>query len=118
MVRARARIRNDTLTPSIDAFDEKMQEAMVKLLDYWGLKGSSEMRKGARWTDRTGNARNSLLYQTNRRGNDFSVTYYGQMHYNIWLEVRWSGKYAIIGPVMLSVAPRLRTMLGQILDRL
>lgn len=116
--RVRARIKRDTLTPGLQVFDEKIQEALITLLDYWGLKGTSEMRTGARWTDRTTNARNSLDYQVNRRGNDFSVTYYGGMHYNIWLEIRWSGKYAIIGPVMISIAPRLREMLSDILDQL
>jgi hypothetical protein len=116
--RVRARIKKDSLTPGIHAFDDKLQEALLTLLDYWGVKGTSEMRTGARWTDRTTNARNSLDYRVNRRGGDFSITYYGGMHYNIWLEIRWSGKYAIIGPVMISVAPRLRSMLADILDQL
>ena|SRR5688572_29727871 len=116
--RVRAKIKKDSLTPGIRQFDDKIQEALLTLLDYWGLKGTSEMRVGARWTDRTTNARNALDYRVNRRGSDFSITYYGGMHYNIWLEIRWSGKYAIIGPVMISVAPRLRAMLADILDQL
>lgn len=116
--RVRAKIKSDTLTPSIRVFDDKLQEAVEMLMDYWGVKGTSEMRTGARWTDRTTNARNSLDYRVNRRGKNFSLTFYGGMHYNIWLEVRWSGKYAIIGPVMISIAPRLRQMLADILDQL
>jgi hypothetical protein len=42
--------------------------------------------------------------------------FFGSMPYNIWLEVRWSGKYAIIGPVMNSVVPRLRQMLEEVFD--
>lgn len=118
MAKVRAKIKRDTLTPGLHIFDERIQEALLALLDYWGIKGTSEMRTGARWTDRTTNARNSLDYQVNKRGNEFSITYYGGMHYNIWLEIRWSGKYAITGPVMISVAPRLREMLSDILDQL
>lgn len=116
--RVKTKIQRDTLTPSLRVFDDKMREAIVTLLDYWGIKGTSEMRTGARWTDRTTNARNSLDYRVNQAGDDFSVTFYGGMHYNIWLEIRWSGKYAIIGPVMISIAPRLREMLSDILDQL
>jgi hypothetical protein len=29
------------------------------------------------------------------------------MPYGIWLEVRWSGRYAIIGPTMFTVAQEL-----------
>lgn len=116
--RVRGKITRDTLTPGLKVFDDKIQEALQTLLEYWGVKGVSEMRTGARWTDRTTNARNALDFRFNRRGNDFSITYYGGMHYNIWLEIRWSGKYAIIGPVMTSVAPRLREMLSDILDQL
>lgn len=116
--RVRAKIKRDTLTPSLHVFDDKLRQAIETLLDYWGIKGTSEMRTGARWTDRTTNARNSLDYRVNVAGDDYSITFYGGMHYNIWLEIRWSGKYAIIGPVMISIAPRLREMLSNILDQL
>jgi hypothetical protein len=112
----RARIRDDTLSVGLEGLPEKHMEVIGDILHYWGLTGTSEMKANARWTDRTSNARNGLRFRVTQTKSNTTLTYFGSMPYNIWLEVRWSGKYAIIGPTMSSVIPRLKVMLEQVFD--
>lgn len=114
------KITEDTLTPNLEQFDERANEAINKIFKYWAVRASSEMKVGARWTDRTGNAR-AALYAVSS-SNDarfkegrFVLHFIHGMPYGVWLEIRWSGKYAIIGPTMVTVAPRLAAMVGQAL---
>jgi hypothetical protein len=64
------------------------------------------MKSNAPWTDRTGNARNSLAARHQVVGKDSDViTLSGSVPYQLWLEVRWSGRYAIIGPAIQHWGP-------------
>jgi hypothetical protein len=113
---SRARIKSDTLSVGLETLPQKHQEVIKDILEYWGVQGVNEMKSGARWTDRTGNARQGLRFRVSHSGSTSTLTYFGSMPYNIWLEVRWSGKYAIIGPTMSAVIPRLKAMLEQVFD--
>jgi len=42
---------------------------------------------------------------------------YHTMPYGLWLEVRWSGRYAIIGPTMLHIAPQLALVTAESVKR-
>jgi hypothetical protein len=110
-------ITKDTLTPGIAKLDDDILDIVFKVFTYWSTKGVSEMRTNAKWSDRTGNARNGLgatVYDTDKY---IDLVFYHRVPYGVFLEVRWSGKYAIIGPTMASVAPRLAAMVSQaILD--
>lgn len=111
------RITSDTLTPSLDILDEDVVDAIHTVLDYYSTVATTEMRSGARWTDRTTNARNGLMAKAFNDGEGGSLVLWHQMPYGIWLEVRWSGRYAIVGPVMNSVAPRILRMIGSAIER-
>lgn len=111
----------DTLRPSLEEFDAKAKRAILMVFQYWGVKGTTEMRNGAKWVDRTGNARNGLQAIGTGAGGDarfsegrFVLHFVHSMPYGVWLEIRWSGRYAIIGPTMASVAPRLAAMVAQV----
>ena len=118
MARAEFRITHDGLTADLNYLKPKIKRALDNILEYWGARGASEMRAGAHWIDDTGNARAGLQHKIFKSEESVSIVYYGAMHYNIWLEIRWSGRYAIIGPVRASVIPRLRDMMTDILNRL
>jgi hypothetical protein len=45
------------------------------------------------------------------------LTIYGTMPYTFWLEVKWSGKYAIIGPTMLNIAPQMAADIAAAVSR-
>ena len=62
-------------------------------------------RRKAPWTDRTGNARNSLLAsaQTTRATDGKIYGKFGiNVYYGKYLEFKNNGKYAIIGPIVRS----------------
>lgn len=73
----------------------------------------SDMKRAAPWTDRTGNARNSLSAVAKGGTDSITITLSGGVPYQIWLEVRWSGKYAIIKPSLLKWGPRVMEQIGK-----
>lgn len=59
------------------------------------------MKTNAPWTDRTGNARNGLIARPQFSSPDkASIVMSHSVPYGIWLEVRWGGRYAIVGPAV------------------
>jgi len=48
-------------------------------------------------------------------GSQVQVTLFGGMSYNLWLEVRWGGRYAVIIPTMRAEAPALQRFVAKIL---
>lgn len=111
-------ITSDTLTPALDEFDARAQEAIRQVMEYWAARSVSQMRTNARWTDRTSNARNGLSSQVYVEPDKATLVLFHAMPYGIWLEVRWSGRYAIIGPTLNAVAPDILRMVGNTIMRL
>lgn len=112
---ADVRITKDTLTKGLAQFDGDLMDIVFNVFQYWRTRAVSDMRTNAKWTDQTGNARNGLnatIYDTE---NYIDLVLYHQVPYGIFLEVRWSGRYAIIGPTLNEIAPKLASMIGQAL---
>lgn len=105
-------IIKDTITPKLAVFDERIEEAVTLIFDHFALVAENEMKMGARWHDDTGNARAGLVADASREGSQFSLNLASMASYGIWLEIRWSGKYAIVGPVQQSIADRLARMIA------
>ena len=98
----------DTLTPNMRRLLPAIDAAVDLVFDAMEGRAESKMRQGAPWTDRTGNARNGLRAKHESTPMvEHVLTLFHSMPYGFWLEVRFSGRYAIIGPVMLDIAPEL-----------
>jgi hypothetical protein len=96
----------DTLTPSLKRLLPAVDAAVDLVFDRYEPEAESYMRTNAPWTDRTGNARNGLFAQHDAEHMvRHELTLYGTMPYTFWLEVKYSGKYAIVGPSLLHLAP-------------
>lgn len=65
------------------------------------------MRANAPWTDRTGNARRALHTDYDEAGRVFTLWIAHGMDYGIYLELRFAGQYAIIGPAIDHFAPQI-----------
>ena len=70
-----------------------------------------DMKRNAPWTDRTGNARNTLratpmIFHADPERFEVGVVAGHGMEYGLWLEVRWAGRFAIVGPTVRAAAPR------------
>lgn len=77
------------------------------------------MKENASWTDRTGAARAGL--RTTTEHVPFvrhSINLIHSVAYGIWLEVRWSGRYAIIVPTMIDQGPKMMLTLTKLFRRL
>jgi len=109
---ARRVIISDTISPKLAVFDERLMAVVAKIFQYFETIAETEMKTGARWTDRTSVARNGLVSDSTRDGSTFTLYFASMASYGIWLEIRWSGKYAIVGPVMNQVGPRLAQMIA------
>lgn len=90
----------DDLTKRINDFDRQMKRVVAGQVMYAQNDAVSYARKNAPWTDRTGNARSGLHASVNLGENFAELIVAHSVPYGIWLEVRWSGKYAIIGPTI------------------
>ena len=74
--------------------------------------GESWMKSNAPWTDQTGAARNGLVgnFEASARGG--RVVFAHSVPYGIWLEVRWSGRYAIVLPAVEEFSRRWGRLLA------
>lgn len=77
------------------------------------------MKENAPWTDRTANARAGLKAVTEHVSKvHHTIWLSGSVPYQIWLEVRFAGKYAIIGPALLDQGKKLMRTLTKLIERL
>lgn len=110
-------LEEDTLTPGIKGvpgFVDKMARTTMK---YYEPQVENYAKLNAPWTDRTTNARNGLIARSGKMANTHFITLAHQVPYGIWLEVRWSGKYAIIMPTIEEYGPKVMNTMQSILDR-
>lgn len=99
------------LMPSVD-------DAMSALMKYESHKVEGYMRQNAPWSDRTTNARNGLFARAFSSDHSHAIVCYHTMPYGIWLEVRWSGRYAIINPTIQAEGRRIMGDIRELLSRL
>ena len=115
---ARGTFDFDTLTPSLQRLLPRVDAAVDIVFDRYEVIAENHARTNAPWNDNTGNARAGLFAQHDKEPMVVhSLTIYGTMPYTFWLEVRWSGKYAIIGPTMLEIAPQMSADLAAAVKR-
>lgn len=85
--------------------DDRMKRVMVAAAGYVAPQAEAYMRENAKWTDRTGAARNGLGATVKTSGDDVAIVLFHTVPYGVFLEVRWGGKYAIIEPTIAAMAP-------------
>ncbi len=117
-VRVKAHFDYDTLSPSLKTLLPRIDAAVDLVFDQYEAIAETHARTNAPWQDQTGNARQGLFAQHDAEAMvKHELTIYGTMPYTFWLEVRWSGKYAIIGPTMFDIAPRMASDLAAAVSR-
>lgn len=108
----------DSLTPSLKQLLPRIDAAVDLVFDRYVPESETYARVNAPWTDRTGNARNGLFANHDSEPMvRHELTVYGTMPYTFWLEVKWSGKYAIIGPTLVHIAPLMAGDLAAAINR-
>jgi hypothetical protein len=108
----------DTLTPNLKRLLPRVDAAVDIVFDRYEAIAETYARTNAPWSDETGNARAGLFAQHDSEPMvQHTLTVYGTMPYTFWLEVRWSGKYAIIGPTLFEIAPNMAADLAAAVSR-
>jgi len=116
---ARVEFTSNTLGPSIHKMGPALNAGIYQVLRFHQPQIAARAKTNAPWEDQTGNARNGL----NARVDIilpyvFALTLFGSVKYQIWLEVRFAGKYAIIMPTVRSYAPLVLASFTKLLERL
>lgn len=86
-----------TLRGNLHALPERIDRLVAAVMERQADVSTAYMKSNAPWTDRTGNARNGLHAVTAHSRGLHSVTLAHGVPYGIWLEVRWGGRFAIVG---------------------
>lgn len=110
------------LSPLIRGYavlDDRLDRGVAGVVRQRAYIAEGWMKENAPWTDRTGNARSGLSAVTEHvRKVSHSIDLFYRVHYGIWLEVRFAGKYSIIIPALTDQGPKLMRTLSKLLDRL
>jgi len=107
-----------TLAVNLAGFSKKVDAAVGKLFDYYAATGEAAMKRGARWTDRTGNARNGLSAKAEHERDHHSIVLAHGVKYGVFLETRWAGRYAIVGPTSQSLGRQVMSGLNNLFAKL
>jgi hypothetical protein len=88
-------------------FNARADRFLTAATAYHATQAVAYARQNARWTDRTGNARNGLFARAERDAPAYRIIIGHSVPYGVWLEVRWSGRYQIIRPTVDHEGPEL-----------
>lgn len=98
---------SDSLTPGLAAYGVFMMKNVHSAMHDWGRDAVDRMQSGAPWQDRTGNARSGLSYSVEEDFTTPKLFLFHSVTYGEYLELRWSGEYAIILPTIEEFGPEL-----------
>jgi hypothetical protein len=106
------RFEGGKLFSNLKQVDNRTKAFIYATCKLHARRGQAYARTNAPWTDRTGNARNGLVGAAFKGSNSFGIIIAGTVSYQIWLEVRWSGRYAIIRPTVEATSQGLMQTLS------
>jgi len=105
------------LIPGIEDYGKKVHAAILAVAEYIAQKTQAEMRQGAPWEDRTGNARTGLFAVVDDAAKDLVTIWLSHGHtvyYGVFLELAHGKKYAIIMPTIEANLPVIEGMLRRV----
>lgn len=85
----------------------KQKAALAMYADTAAKKMEGEAKLYAPWTDRTGNARNSIKGESGWDDDKLKIVLSGNMDYSVYLELAYGKKYAILKPTIDRNAPEV-----------
>lgn len=108
-----------SLGRSIETLPDRIDGQVHAVIVYQSIKAQSHMKVNAKWTDRTGNARNGLGVSVDWvPRTTHAIHLFHRMWYGIFLETRWAGKYAIIRPTIEIYGPDTMRLLNKLFRKL
>lgn len=116
-----ASFSGSTLSRGIRNYPKYTRDEIHRVMEEFSQEVLQYARDHAPWQDRTGEARSQLGVEVSGgfqswSKNAASLTLYHGVDYGIWLEVRWSGRFAIIIPTIEVMGPKLMEKLERITE--
>lgn len=118
MAKLRFHYDDNQIQTRVRALDARLKTAINAMVDYHSLRGMAHMKTNAPWTDRTGAARTGLHTVAENFGDTHVITFAHAVNYGIWLEVKFSGRDAIIMPSVRKTGDELMASLRGIMGQL
>jgi hypothetical protein len=109
---------NKALVNQLRTFNARADRAITATMGFYATRAVQHARQNAPWTDRTANARNGLFARAERDVPNYRIIVGHGVDYGIWLETRWSGRYAIIRPTVDVIAPQVMVTVSKLYDRM
>lgn len=106
------------LVAEAERLDRRVDAAIGAVMERSKDLAVAHMKSNAPWTDRTSVARNGLGGVVFKAGTRWTMNLFGRAPYQIWLEVKNSGKYAIITPTIIAWGPRTMRSFTGLIERL
>lgn len=89
-----------SMADRVASYAKKLLAAVYALATEWASRIESQMKSGARWKDQTGNARRGLFGRAMRLAVGAVIVCGGSVFYQIYLERKNAGRFAIIMSTM------------------
>jgi hypothetical protein len=102
------------LVKALDVYESRVMQAVASVATYFEPILETHAKKTAPWTDRTGNARQTL-FSVSELAEDVVRLYLSHgMEYGVYLELRHAGRYAVILPTLQAHYGQIGSMLQDI----
>jgi hypothetical protein len=88
------------LVAGFDAYEQDVKAALRKLAKYFQPQIEGWMKEQARWTDRTGNARQGLHTEIDDLIDGIAIDLLHGVEYGKWLELANQGRFSILMPAL------------------
>lgn len=106
-----------TLPANLRKLDPTMLRRAVAATYSFAPRVEAHMKSNAPWTDRTGNARAGLFSRAETEASGARIVFGHSVYYGIFLEARWSGRYAIVLPTLEEMGPEFMSYAARIIFR-
>nr|DAV09903.1 MAG TPA: type I neck protein [Caudoviricetes sp.] len=107
----------DEVSKNLQALDQKVKHRAGVIMGYVGAATVTQAKRGAPWTDRTGNARRSIHSETTANGANIAVSVGIGVHYGVYLELDHGGKYRVVDPTVFGYGKsQMQVLLGSLLS--
>lgn len=106
----------EEMLANMDEYGRRVKATIGRVARYWEPIIDARAKEDAPWTDRTANARQGLRCWVDDTDPDAIVVIYlkHSMDYGVYLELKNSGRYAVIMPTLEAHYPRIKAMLDGI----
>ena len=118
MAKSGLRLDKRKLQANIDSLNDRGNRAVAAAFEYQAPKSEARMKISASWTDRTGNARSGLFARPRHAATLHELLLSHGVSYGIYLETRFSGRYAIVRPEILKAGEDLMRIISKLFNNL